>query len=181
MTELTDEVITLRPMAVSDARAHLEGEDEATVRFLSGGRSTIETVTSWIESNTESWRKAGPIRSFGIRDKRTDRLVGVVDANLAAPGLPLGAANITFGVYPPFRGKGYASRAVRLMVKYLQQETVIETAMIQVVSANEASIRVAERAGFEPAGRRATEDGEVLELFRISLSRIPSQPIRQEQ
>jgi hypothetical protein len=64
--ELTDGVVTLRPMTPADAELHLAGEDEPTVRFLSGGRSTMETVLAWIERNRVSRETSGPVRSFGI-------------------------------------------------------------------------------------------------------------------
>ncbi len=34
--------VELRPLAHSDAQAHCQGEDEETVRWLSGGYNTVE-------------------------------------------------------------------------------------------------------------------------------------------
>ena len=159
MIELTDGVLTLRPLALEDAAAHLAGEDGATARFLSGGESTLQTVGDWIARNRESWRTNGPIRSFGVREASADRLVGMVEANLDLDGVRPGVANITYGIHPGSRGRGFAARAVVLLLEYLRTHTDTAVGMIQVEAENLPSIRIAERAGFRYVGRRVTEPG----------------------
>ncbi len=173
--ELTDGVVTLRPMTAADAEPHLAGEDEAAVRFLACGRSTLATVTAWIERNRLSWATGGPVRCFGIREGATGRLVGMVEANLAAPGFRAGVANISYGLYPAARGRGYATRAVRLMVDHLAAATAATVAVIQVHPENRASLAVPGRAGFRRLGERETPDDKCLLVFGRPLS--PDSPL----
>jgi RimJ/RimL family protein N-acetyltransferase len=165
MVDLTDGVVYLRPMTADDVHAHLAGEDEVTARFVSGGRSTTRTVAAWIERNRESWATGGPIRSFGVCEAATDRLVGMVDANLDPAGVRRGVANITYGIHPDVRRRGHATRAIELMLRYLVDATDTDIAMIQAEPTNEASLRVAMRAGFRRVGAKVTEPGSASITF----------------
>ena len=59
--------------------------------------------------------------------------------------------NIGYHVFPAYRGRGYATRAVRLMVEHLRTDTDWETATLLIHPDNTASLIVAERNGFERA------------------------------
>ena len=169
--ELTDGVVTLRPMTPTDAELHLAGEDEPTARFLSGGRSTMETVLAWIERNRVSRETSGPVRSFGICLAATGALIGMVEANMAAPGFRPGVANISYGLYPEARGNGYATRAVDLITRYLVGQTGTDVAAIQVHPENLASARVPGRLGFRFLGERVTSESERMMTYAKSLRR----------
>jgi|SRR5262245_25836006 len=160
MADLTDGVVYLRSMTGDDVDAHLTGEDDVTARFLSGGRSTTRTVAAWIDRNRESWATGGAIRSFGVCEAATDRLIGMVEANLDLAGVRRGVANVTYGLHPDARGRGYATRAVELMLRYLTEATDTDVAVIQVDPANGASLGVPARAGFKCVGTRITEPGQ---------------------
>lgn len=54
---VSDGVVLLRPMTLHDVEPHLAGEDEPSVRWLSGGVSTRETVTAWIKRSTQGRRE----------------------------------------------------------------------------------------------------------------------------
>lgn len=161
---VSDGVVFLGPMSLDDVEPHLTGEDQPTVRWLSGGVSTRETVSAWITRNRESWRGGGPIRSFGIRDV-SGELIGMVEANLDMQGVRAGVANISYGLYPRARGSGFATRAVLLICDYLRDSTPTDTALIQVDIDNEASARVPVRAGFRFVGRRVTPERTELLTF----------------
>ena len=45
---LSDDVIFLRPLRIADGPAHLAGEDDEIATYLSGGKSTEETVQAYI-------------------------------------------------------------------------------------------------------------------------------------
>ena len=131
--ELTDGIVTLRSMTPADAELHLAGEDEPTVQYLSGGHSTMETVLAWIGRSRVSLASSGPVRAFGICLTATGTLVGMVEANMAAPGFRPGVANISFGLHPSARGHGHATRAVDLLRRYLADlaASVAEAAELQ--------------------------------------------------
>jgi len=158
---LTDGVIFLRPQTVEDAADHLAGEDEEMARWVSGGRGTPATVEAFIRNNQESWRNGSPRRSFGIFDCASTRLIGFIEVNMARIVNP-GQVNVSYGIFPQWRRKGLALRAIDLMDHYLRTATEARQIVLRIAPANTASLRLAERAGFtfqglfdEPEGRMA--------------------------
>jgi RimJ/RimL family protein N-acetyltransferase len=146
---LSDGVITLRCLELADAAAHLAGEDEDQVRWLNEGhRSVPERRDAWIRNNRQEWIEGGPRRHFGIRDAAGDALVGNAEANLALPELAPGEVNITYAVFPEWRGRGLAARAVGLLCTWLSAATDARIAVIRVHRRNEHSHGVALTAGF---------------------------------
>src|SRR5450755_4762594 len=103
-TELTDGVVSLRPPRPEDAADHLAGEDDEIAKWLSGGRSTMATVQSYIRSCEENWRGDGPRRAFGIFDCATNRLIGSIEANFAFLFLSQGRRMCHMESFP--RGEG---------------------------------------------------------------------------
>jgi RimJ/RimL family protein N-acetyltransferase len=144
--EWTDGVILLRPLRVEDAADHLAGEDDEMAKWLSGGRSTLATVESYIERNLESWRSGGSRRAFGVFDCATGRLVGSVEVNLARTLEP-DQVNVSYGIHREWRGRGLALRALDLMREYLRANTNVRQIVLRIAPANVASIRVAEKVG----------------------------------
>lgn len=169
--ELTDRSVTLRPMTPADAELHLAGEDEQTVRFLSWGRSTMETVLAWIEHNRTSLEESGPVRAFGICLTTTGTLVGMVETNMATSFFRSGVANITYGLYPDARGHGYATIAVSLAMRYLVAHTDTDVAAIQVHPENVASSRIPERLGFCFLGNRKASESDQMRTYAKPLRR----------
>ena len=173
--ELTDQVVLLRPFVLADAQEHLAGEDEAQIRWVSGGKSTGETVRTWIQRNQEYWETGGPIFTFAIVDAKTHTLRGMVEANTddeSVEGIQKGEANVSYGLYPFARGKGYASRAVNLMMGFLQRQG-LHAAIIRVDPANEDSLKVPLRCGFQELAVIQTSDQRNLVVFRKLLDEYP--------
>jgi RimJ/RimL family protein N-acetyltransferase len=159
--QFTDGVISLRPLQMGDAADHLAGEDEAIAYWLSGGRSTIETVQTYINSCEEQWRNNGPRRAFGIFDLATGKLIGCIEANLDLPVTP-GQANVSFGIFPAWRGKRIVGRAINLMGEYLRGAAQLRQMVARISLLNDASLTAVQRAGFrfvqivwEPEGEMA--------------------------
>jgi RimJ/RimL family protein N-acetyltransferase len=142
--EWTDGVVSLRPLRREDAADHLAGEDHEIAKWLSGGQSTMATVQSYIRSCEENWRDDGPRRAFGIFDCATNRLIGSVEANLAFPLLEPTQANVSYGIFPAWRGNGTALRALRLMAAYLKSVREMRQMVLRIPCENAASLRVAE-------------------------------------
>ena len=161
VADLTDGVIFLRPLHLGNAIDHLAGEDEEIAKWLSGGQSTLATVQGYITSCEEHWRTDGPRRAFGVFDCLSNRLIGSIEANLAYRLAP-GQVNVSYGVFPGWRGQGVARRALDLMSLYLKSSTELRQMVVRIARENAASIRVVEKAGFqflgifdEPEGRMA--------------------------
>ncbi|GHG92151.1 GNAT family N-acetyltransferase [Streptomyces lanatus] len=166
--KLSDGVIALSPLVPADAEAHLAGEDEQLVRWLSGGPGTREGVDAYIRHCGEQWAAGGSLRAFGIRVGVGETLAGTIDLRFAAEGLTRGQVNVAYGLYPAWRGRGLATRAVLLVCRYAAGEGV-SGAVIQVEPGNAASAAVARRAGFAPGGQRFTEDGTLLDRYVLDL------------
>ncbi|MEU5840198.1 GNAT family N-acetyltransferase [Streptomyces diacarni] len=177
--KMSDGMITLSPLRLDDAEAHLAGEDEQLVRWLSGGPGTREGVEAYIRHCQEQWDTSGPLRAFGIRVGIDETLAGTIDLRFTAEGLSLGQVNVAYGLYPSWRGRGLATRAVLLVSRYAASEGGKE-AVIRVDPENAASASVARRAGFTPGRRTHGEDGTRLDWYirdlRIDTQNTPGTP-----
>ncbi len=169
--KLTDQTITLRPFNVLDAKKHLEGEDSQQIKWVSGGKGTIEGIENWIKKNELSWKNNGPIFNFAIINP-TNELSGFVEANTDfenVDGLSKGDANISYGLYPNYRGKGYATAAVNLILKFLKEKG-LRRAIIRVNPENEGSLKIPQRLGFEKSEEILTNKGDKLVVFLKNLN-----------
>ncbi|PJN34376.1 GNAT family N-acetyltransferase [Streptomyces sp. CB02959] len=162
--KLSDGITTLSPLRLGDAEEHLAGEDEALVRRLSGGPGTREGVEAYIWHCREQWDSAGPLRTFGIRVGTDEALAGTIDLRFAAEGLSPGQVNVAYGLYPSWRGRGLATRAVILVSRYAASEGAKE-AVIRVEPENAASAAVARRAGSTPGKQTHGADGTRLDWY----------------
>lgn len=156
--KLSDGIITLSPLRLDDVEAHLAGEDELLVRWLNGGPGTREGIEAYFRHCREQWDTAGPLRAFGIRMGADEVLAGTIDLRFAGEGLAPGQVNVAYGLYPSWRGRGLATRAVLLASQYAASEGEAE-AVIQVEPENPASAAVAQRAGFTPGKPTHGKDG----------------------
>ncbi|MFB4317610.1 GNAT family N-acetyltransferase [Actinomadura sp. 21ATH] len=156
--KLSDGIITLSPLRLDDVEAHLTGEDELLVRWLNGGPGTREGIEAYFRHCQQQWETAGPLRAFGIRAGADEVLAGTVDLRFAGEGLAPGQVNVAYGLYPSWRGRGLATRAVLLASQYAANEGGQE-AVIQVEPENPASAAVAQRAGFTLGKQTHSKDG----------------------
>lgn len=159
-SRLDDGTVVLVPLRVSDAADHFAGEDAALVRWLNGGPGSLEGVRDHLQRVERDWRGEGePIYSFAIRDARSDVLMGTLDLQLEQPATRPGQANLAYGLYAPWRGRGIATRAVRLGCTFLAEHTEITGALIRTAADNPASAAVAVRCGFTLVQRAEDADG----------------------
>lgn len=166
MNKLSDGVITLRPFTINDAQEHLECEDEEQIKWLSGGKSTLDRVKKWINKNQKLWENGGPVYNFAVEDKE-GRLMGMVEANVDYRSFETyeeGDTNVTYGLYPFARRKGYASRAVMLLINFLKNKG-LKRAIIRINPENENSQKVPIRCGFVKTGKIRTKKGEDFLIF----------------
>lgn len=173
-TELTDGSVLLRPFRIKDAREHFLGQDKALIRWLTNKKSTLEEIKDWIRKNQKYWENNGPIFNFAIVDTKKNKLVGMVEANFNYKTLEVlrereGEVNISYGLYPFARGKGYASRAVNLIVAFLKDKG-FSRATITVRPENKNSLKVPLRCGFKENGVIIKKNKDKLNLFIKNLN-----------
>ncbi|MFI6216001.1 GNAT family N-acetyltransferase [Nocardia brasiliensis] len=145
---LSDGVVALRPITMADAEAHLAGEDDELAHWLNGGRGTLETVVRHIDRCVQQWEQKGANRTFAVLDVASGTLAGTVDVHTREPYLATRQANLAYGIYPQWRKRGIATRAVELACRYLRTADLATYAVIRVDPDNHASAAVALRAGF---------------------------------
>jgi len=154
-----DNELVLRPLTQADAEAHLAGDDDDHVRWLSGAKSTIDHVRAFIDESAQQWTNGGPRRSLGVFARAGGALLGTVEVNGAVDALAHEgtAGNISYSVQPAHRGRGVAARAVTTLVNWLvaSRDEPITHVVIRVDARNARSVKVARDAGFA-----LVDDGE---------------------
>ncbi|MCG7310357.1 GNAT family N-acetyltransferase [Brachybacterium sp. ACRRE] len=175
--------ITLRPLRREDARAIVAAEDDATVRFLSGGRSTVQGTEEYVDRLEREAADGRSKRAFGIW--ADGACVGTVDFDpQVTDGLEPGDVNIAYGVAPWIRGRGVAVRAVDLVRGIVAERNLGERAAIRASAENPASQRVAEKAGFtfshEMRSATDVDDQGRPEVLRVFVRRLRERATAQD-
>lgn len=139
--------VELRPLTEADVDAHNAGEDELTVRYLTGAPGTVESSLAHVALLARNAAEGRGKRGFGVW--LDGRLAGYVDCDPDnTDGLDPGDVNLSYAVHPWARGRGVAAEAVRLICDVVRAERIGARAAIRVEPENLASVRVAEKCGF---------------------------------
>jgi RimJ/RimL family protein N-acetyltransferase len=148
---LADGGLRLRLQADTDVPDIVEAcRDPAVRRFTTVPEPYgPEDALDW-ERQANEGRAGGTALALIIADAETDRLLGSMSIRRHATDH--GRWDLGYLVAPWARGRGVATRAVRLLSLYAQRELGAERIEICVEPENEASQRVAERAGFTREG-----------------------------
>jgi RimJ/RimL family protein N-acetyltransferase len=181
---LSDGVVVLDRHRLSDADAHLAGEDEEQARRFGWypAASTRVGVRRAIRRWQRQWSSGGARRAFAIRDGQTGALAGGCEVRVGEDGL----AEISYWVFPPFRGRGFARRAIGLACEWAFAELRVERMEIYVEPDNAASRSAALRAGFteegvlRARGRFGEERRDLVLYSRLPSDRMPALGARAE-
>jgi streptomycin 6-kinase len=145
---MTDGVVLLDAHTISDAEAHLRGEDaEMLLRFDSPARATLEQTRAAIGRWIDARAAGGPMFAYALR-RPSGLLVGGCEVRRSSPK----SANVSYWVFPEFRNQGYATRALTLLCESARRLRYVRQLEAHVDPDNIASRRVAEKAGFVEAG-----------------------------
>ncbi|WP_405063443.1 GNAT family N-acetyltransferase [Kribbella sp. NBC_01505] len=155
--------VELKPLTAADAEAHCAGEDDLTVRWLTGGYGDVEGTTEffeWLAGNA-----AAGVGKRGLGIWSSGRLCGYIDYTPDLDdGLDPDDIALAYAIHPWARGRGIAVEAVRLICDVLRTEKIGTRAAIRVEPENTASVRVAQKVGFTyirdfPSNRDTHPDG----------------------
>ena len=112
-------------------------------------RATYGQALEWLERQ-RSMHVRGTGFSFAIADAATDRAVGQI--GLWGWELVYGRTEAGYSVAPGARGSGYAATALRALADFAWTVPEVHRVELHIEPWNTASIRTAERAGFEREG-----------------------------
>lgn len=131
----------------------------------------FKDTTEWVAHAVEKWEKKEEY-NFLIRDIKRDILVGC--CGLMYPDADKTVAQLGYWVRSSEVEKGIATAAAELAVRFAFKEMKVPRVEILVDTANDASIRVAEKIRAEKEGvlkNRLTVHGEERDAVLYSLTR----------
>jgi RimJ/RimL family protein N-acetyltransferase len=153
---LTDGKLQLDAYTLADAEAHATGEDrEMRLRFDApdpDAAAPLEHVRGVMRSWISARAAGGPNIVYAIRDGEGALAGGCELRRLDAESL-----NVSYWIYPAFRGRGLAARAVRLLCE-AGRASDAGRLEAHIDADNLASRRTAVAAGFAEAGT-VTDEG----------------------
>ncbi len=149
--KLTDDVVTLRPLAPADAEDTflLRGLDEVVRTSVPPLSPPFEQIRTQCEQAESLWL-AGIRADLTIRDTASGNYAGEIGVYYMEPRLQ--QALLGYSVAPSWRRRGYATRAVRLVSEWVFANTDIVRLTAGAAPDNEGSQRVLASAGFAREG-----------------------------
>ncbi len=177
--ELTDGVVTLRAWRDDDVEAAVAGHDEEIAHWF--GWPGQRPTPGRMQASVDSWRQ-------GYADNRSVVAFVIVHDTEVAGSIDIraigeGTGHVSWALYAGHRGHGYATRALRLLCDYALAELGMTRVEAKVEPGNQASLRVATRAGMRREGVRrvAPGSGDRAETTEYVLfSRLVSDPPLEE-
>lgn len=112
--------------------------------------ATEQQAVEWIERQHDRLR-TGTGYSFCVADAADDRAVGQV--GLWVKDVADGRATAGYGVAPRARGRGVAADALRAVTAFAWSLPALHRVELYIEPWNVASVRTAERAGYQREGR----------------------------
>lgn len=171
---LEDGVVRLRAWREDDLWARVAAwRDQGLMRFMlqpAPRRPTLAAARDWVEER-ERRRRAGEALFLVVVGAADDRALGSVW--LASVDLEQRRGELGYWLLEHARGRGLAARAVRLLCHYGFAALRLERIELFTELENDASQRLAERAGFEREGLlrgyRRRPDGSRVDLVAYAL------------
>ncbi len=147
---LADEAILLRLPREADAPAIAEAcVDPEIARWVPlPVPYTLADARAFLETAADGWA-SGPDSVFAIEERASGALVGLIDLHR---GTTPDRAWVGYWLAPAARGRGLATRAVRLVAAWAFTDPALERLELMTLVGNDASGRVALRAGFRREG-----------------------------
>ncbi|UQU63910.1 GNAT family N-acetyltransferase [Couchioplanes caeruleus] len=146
--ELTDGVVTLRPLVASDLDfyAELHTLEDVVATSVPPVPPGPEKMLQRCARAQAHWL-AGDRADLVIVDTATGTSAGSIDLYYQEP--PTGQAMIGYSMLPAWRGRGYPTRAAQLLSLWAFAETGIARLIAGALPTNLGSQRVLEKAGFK--------------------------------
>ncbi|MFT4309165.1 MAG: GNAT family N-acetyltransferase [Candidatus Woesearchaeota archaeon] len=149
MTLIKTKEFLLRPIRVTDAKGYLEchQDDDAKANFTSVPKTIGEAREEILKGKKD--RKTIN-KKFAIIVE--GRFAGFINIELNNHPRYKHSANIGYGIHKDFRGKGIATKALKLITDYGFKELKLIRISGMCRTHNKASARVLEKAGYVHEG-----------------------------
>ena len=167
---LSDGVVRLRPWREEDAPeiARICSDDELTWWLDAIPRPYgLDDARAYVAAGAAGWRGEGDHTPLAVVDAADGRILGSVGIRWQER---LESAEVGYWVAREERGRGVATRAVRLVAGWVLGELGFERLQLQADALNAASCRVAERAGFTLEGRKRSARWNRRQRRRVDLA-----------
>jgi RimJ/RimL family protein N-acetyltransferase len=136
--------LTLRPWRPSDVPAVVEAYRDPEIQRWHGRSMTEAEAADWVRSSSDRWQA-----ETGAGWAITDRDVVVGRVGFRTIELAEGIAELAYWTVPAARGRNIAARAVDTMSGWMFDSVGLHRIELRHSTANQASCRIAEKAGFE--------------------------------
>jgi UDP-4-amino-4,6-dideoxy-N-acetyl-beta-L-altrosamine N-acetyltransferase len=142
------ERVALRRMTAEDTDTvlRLRAEPGVLAQLFSDAPPTREEHLAWLAAVDAR----GDRQEFVIVERRTGRVVGTI--GLSQIDRRHRRAEYGVLIEPAARGKGLASEASRLLLRYAFRELRLHRVFLHVFADNESALRLYERLGFKTEG-----------------------------
>ncbi|MCX4586353.1 GNAT family N-acetyltransferase [Streptomyces sp. NBC_01481] len=142
----------LRPWRIADAEAVAEAfQDPEIQRWHVRRADSVEEAREWIEGWRSSWHSESG-GHWAVAGVDGDRLLGRV--SLKSLDLADGKAEVAYWMVPAARGRGVCTCAVMTLTRWALEHGRFHRLELEHSTGNQASCRVAVKAGFEEEGVR---------------------------
>ena len=128
---VSDGLVRLRASVPEDVPALIVGRDAVFHRWLGAGSAAPAPTACIVVAGD---------------------LAGWIDYETGQDWLQDGEVNVGYNVFPGHRGRGYAGRALQMLMHHLALRTQVHTATLLIHPQNERSLAVAARARFVDHG-----------------------------
>ncbi|MFY1636133.1 GNAT family N-acetyltransferase [Solwaraspora sp. WMMB335] len=154
--QLSDGVVRLRPLGPDDAdfAYRLQTLPDVVATSVPPVTPTRSSIASRCAEAPGKWL-TGRRMDVVICDAVTGTPAGQLGLHYSSP--EIGEATFGYSLLPRWRGRGYTSRAVRLLARWLFDNTTIARLLAGTLPTNTASQRVLQRAGFHNEGRQRAQ------------------------
>jgi RimJ/RimL family protein N-acetyltransferase len=151
-----DGVIAVRLRRAADLdQIAAASHDPESRRWLDDEPMDAEARRTSMVRVEEAWR-SGRAAPLVIADAVTDEPVGIINLQFRNDDV----ATIAYSVFPDSRGRGIAPRAVQLLAEWAFGDVGLTQLLLEADEENTASLRVAEKCGFERIDSRTATNSD---------------------
>jgi ribosomal-protein-alanine N-acetyltransferase len=149
---LVDGQAVLRPWRIADAAAVWEAfRDPDIQRWHVRAADSVDEVREWIAGWQRGWAAESQL-NWVLADRTNDAVLGRV--SLKDVDHRDGCADLAYWMMPAARGRGLCPQAVMVLCRWAFDEVGFHRIELEHSTDNQASCRVAAKAGFREEGTR---------------------------